>query len=55
MRTRLVAALFTALSIVVVSAGQAWAGERPDGDGGAFVDPNHLNICLTFNMSFLPM
>ena len=39
MRTRLVVALLTALSIVVASGGQAWAGERPDGDGGAFVDP----------------
>ncbi len=39
MRTRLVVVLLTALSIVVASGGQAWAGERPDGDGGAFVDP----------------
>ena len=38
MRTRLVVALFAALSFVVVSAGQAWAGERPGGSGGAFVD-----------------
>jgi len=38
MRTRLVVALLTALSFVVVSAGQAWAGERPGGSGGAFVD-----------------
>ena len=38
MRTRFVTALFTALVVAVASAGQAWAGERPDGSGGAFVD-----------------
>lgn len=38
MRSRLGVVLLTAVSFVLVSAGQAWAGERPDGDGGAFVD-----------------
>ena len=39
MRTRLGVVLLMALSGVVMSAAQAWAGERPEGDGGAFVDP----------------
>ena len=38
MRTRLVVTLLAALAFVFVSAGQAWAGERPGGSGGAFVD-----------------
>lgn len=39
MRSRLVTALLIALSVSLVPAGHAWAGERPDGEGGAFVDP----------------
>ncbi len=38
MRARLVVTLLAALAFVFVSAGQAWAGERPGGSGGAFVD-----------------
>lgn len=38
MRTRLVVTQLAALAFVFVSAGQAWAGERPGGRGGAFVD-----------------
>ena len=38
MRTCLVVTLLAALAFVFVSAGQAWAGERPGGSGGAFVD-----------------
>jgi hypothetical protein len=40
MRQRFVAAAVVAVSIVVLSAAPAMAGERPGGDGGAFVDPN---------------
>ncbi len=39
MRSRLVAALLVALVVASLPAGRAWAGERPDGDGGAFIDP----------------
>lgn len=38
MRARLVVTQLAALAFVFVSAGQAWAGERPGGSGGAFVD-----------------
>lgn len=38
MRKRVVGALLV-LTVVLLPAGHAWAGERPVGDGGAFVDP----------------